>query len=130
MPRPGAVLVALILALTVPAGAWAQTDSPFGPLPQPPQQPGPAPTPVPVPVQPEVDGGLEGWQQLALLGGAVLLLAAIATAIVRDARRSAPVAGPGERSEEAAGKRAERSRKRGAARRKGRAARTARKRNR
>lgn len=128
MSRPGAVLVALILALAAPAGAWAQTGSPFGPLPQPPQQPGPAPTPVPV--QPEVDEGLEGWQQLALLGGAALLLAAIATAIVRDARRSAPVAGPGERSEETAGKRAERSRKRGAARRKGRAARTARKRNR
>jgi len=49
---------------------------------------------------------------------------------VRDARRSAPVADAEERSGQAAGKRAERSRKRGAARRKGRAARAARKRNR
>ncbi len=128
MPRPGAVLVALVLALTAPAGAWAQTDSPFNPLPQAPQQPGPAPTPVPV--QPEADEGLTGWQQLALLGGAVLLLAAIAAFIVRDARRSAPVANAEKQSEEAAGKRAQRSRKRGTARSKGRAARAARRRNR
>ncbi|HEV2753338.1 MAG TPA: hypothetical protein VGV36_05825, partial [Solirubrobacteraceae bacterium] len=90
MPRLGAVIVALVLAITAPAGAWAQTGSPFSPLPQVPQQPAPAPTPVPVP--PEADEGLTGWQQLGLMGGAVLLRAAIAAFIVRDARRSAPVA--------------------------------------
>ena len=128
MPRPGAVLVALALVLTAPAATWAQTDSPFSPLPQAPQQPGPAPTPVPV--QPEADEGLAGWQQLALLGGAVLLLAAIAAFIVRDARRSAPAADAQKQSKEAAGKRAQHTRKRGAARSKGRAARAARRRNR
>ena len=79
------VLVGL-LALGLPSGALAQGD-PVAPLPQAPS------TQPPVVTQPSPDagGGLEGWQQALIFAAGGLLLAGIGAAIVRDARRAAPV---------------------------------------
>lgn len=130
--RPTALAALLVLNLAVLAvPAAAQQDSPFtrpgdSPLTQTPQQP----APVPVPPVEEDEGGLEGWQVALLLGATVLLLGGIATSIVRDARRSAPV--DPDAAPDPAEARAERARarKRSSSRRKGKAARAARRRNR
>lgn len=132
MLRPTGIAAALLLSLALLATpAAAQQGDPFtppgdSPLTQTPQQP------APVPPQPfeEDEGGLEGWQVGLLLGATVLVLGAIATSIVRDARRAAPVdrdAAP--RPAEARAER-DRARKRSSSRRKGKAVRAARRRNR
>ncbi len=82
-----AVLAALLLA---PAAALAQGD-PFGPLPSAPQ---PAPEPVTTPGTPTGDGGsLDTTESLLIAAAALVLIAGIATAILRDARNAAPAAG-------------------------------------
>jgi hypothetical protein len=80
-------LLALAVALAVPASALAQSDA-FGPLP-------PADTPVPT-VAPSDNSGTQdnggiGKSTLLLIGGGlVLLFAVITTVIVRDARSRVP----------------------------------------
>jgi hypothetical protein len=83
-------VIALVLALLVPAAAVAQTQptQPFSPLPPP--QPTPAPTP-----EPEDEGFLDseisGTSTLYVIAG-VLLIAFIAVGmfISRDARKALP----------------------------------------
>jgi hypothetical protein len=82
-----AVLLLVWAQLALPAAALAQ-GSPFAPIPQaPPQQTAP-------PEDVEDDDGDEGLsetQQLLIAVAGIALLGGIAWAIVRDARRAAPV---------------------------------------
>lgn len=79
-------LVACLVALALPPVAFAQSN-PFGPLPQ---TPAPTETQAPKNTGLGQDDGLKGWQQLAIFGGGIALIAGIAVAILSDARRHAP----------------------------------------
>jgi len=130
--RPLLALLALAAALALAAPAGAQED--FGPLG--PVQETPAPgDPEPV----TEDDGFGGLEAALVLGAALVLIAAIASYILRDARRRAPAeararrAGAGAEEEEPgipAARARERERRKRQARAKGRAARSARKQNR
>lgn len=97
MHRLAAVLVVMLLAGAVPA-SLAQAQ--LGPnVPEPLTEP-PPPAP-PAPNAFEDDGGLSTLQKVLIFGAAALVLGAIATVIVRDARKAAP---PDERPRGAGGK--------------------------
>src|SRR4051812_35367256 len=83
--------LAAVLLLTWPALARAQS-SPFTPLPQAPQQTATAPatTPTTTTGSGGGDSGLSGSAETALLVSGGVLIALIALAILRDARRAAP----------------------------------------
>ena len=83
-------LLLCLLALLAPAGALAQDQSPFSPLPPaaPPQQ---DTTTVASSNTSNTDnGGLKSWQEILIFVGAGVLLAGIAWAILADAREAAP----------------------------------------
>ena len=82
-----AVLLAVLAASFAPAGvAQAQLGGPNVPTPL-------TEPPPPPPVQNDLDDeGLSSLQQALIFGAALLVLGVIALVIVRDARRSAPVA--------------------------------------
>ena len=79
-----AALLLVLAVLGAPAGALAQ-DNPFGPVPPAPQQPAPPP-----PAPEEEDEGLSETQQLLIALAGIALVAGIAIAILRDAKRAAP----------------------------------------
>lgn len=80
-------LLALVVALAVPASAAAQSDA-FGPLPP---ADTPAPTVAPSDNNTAVQDDSTGTSTLLFIGGGLLLLfAVITTVIVRDARRNVP----------------------------------------
>jgi hypothetical protein len=80
-------LLAVGLALAVPAAALAQNDA-FGPLPDAQSTDTPAPTATPVTTT--SDEGTSRTTVLLIGGGLVALFAVITTVIVRDARRNVP----------------------------------------
>ena len=85
---PILVLVAVLAALAVPAGAVAQSgpSAPSLGAPEPTQT-----TPPPVTTDSNSnDGGLAGWQTALIFAAGLVLLGGIAVAIVGDARRNAP----------------------------------------
>src|SRR5690348_2440090 len=89
MLRRVTLLLCLLAALAVPAGAFAQS-SPFAPLP-------PAQTAAPDTGQVQTTsssdtggGGLKSWQEILIFGAGGVLLLGIAWAIVSDAREAAP----------------------------------------
>lgn len=90
--RPLATLLLAAVAggLLAPAGALAQAN-PFTPLP--PSSGGQTQTPT---VQNTTttadDGGLDRWQEILIFIGGVVLVVGIGYAILRDAKRRAPVA--------------------------------------
>lgn len=94
--RGAIVLLALLLALALPASGFAQGANPFAPSTPSPAQSAPAPDPEPVPAPSTIDDGaddgLTGTQQLLALLAAAAMIALIAWFIVRDAHQSAPVA--------------------------------------
>jgi hypothetical protein len=129
-------LAAVLMALAAPAGAPAQSgpSAPSLGAPEPEET-----APAPVTTDDPADDGLDTWQQVLIFAAGVVLLAGIAAAIISDARRRAPRRGRGDGRGGAGdpldGRPAEdRHRQRQAgkqhARRKGRAARAARRRNR
>lgn len=91
-----ALAVAALALLGAAPGAAAQEPTPFGPLggPAPAEEaPAPPPVPQPQPIQqgplPErADDSLGMGETISLLGLSMLLFAAIAVAIGRDARRA------------------------------------------
>jgi len=127
-------IILLLLAFLAPAGALAQ-DNPFGPIPQaPPQQTAP----------PEDeddntnsafddDEGLSDRQQLLIVLAGGIFVLGIAWFILRDARRSAPVAehrGPEEGGTSSKGTRPPKKQRVSQQRARAKQARQARKRNR
>jgi hypothetical protein len=80
------VVLLLLCAPLALAPVAAAQDDPFGPVPQAPapQQPAPAPAPDPG------DDGLGDTEQLLIGLAGIVLVAGIAYAILRDARRRAP----------------------------------------
>ncbi len=101
MRRPLLVLAlcALVLA-AAPAVSRAQGSTPLGPLPAPQQTPttGSPSTPA---SSSSRSGGIGTGAQIGLFATGALLLAGIATVIVRDARRSAPRSGAERRQKRA-----------------------------
>jgi hypothetical protein len=130
-------LAAVLAVLAAPAAALAQSG---GAGPSSPGLGAPEPeetAPAPVTTDDPADDGLETWQQVLIFAAGIVLLGGIAAAIMSDARRNAPVRdrGRGERragGDGAADEALHRHRQAGKqrARRKGRAARAARRRNR
>jgi len=114
------VVLALSLALCGPAAAQ------FGPLPPAPE---PVPAPQPAPSSTE-DDGLSTAQQLLLFGAGIALIGVIAWVIMRDAKRSAPVAERPAEGDERKPSTRERERQQRQRRDKAKAARQQRKRNR
>jgi hypothetical protein len=122
-------LVAVLATLWAPTTALAQSAPGLG-APEPEET-----APAPVTTDDPTDDGLETWQQVLIFAAGIVLLGGIAAAIMSDARRSAPGrdrgrerrAG-GEATDEAVHRHRQASKQR--ARRKGRAAREARRRNR
>ena len=131
-------LVAVLVALTAPAGALAQSG-PSAPSLGEPEPQETTPPPVTTDTNPN-DDGLEGWQTALIFAAGLVLLGGIALAIVGDARRNAPRRGRGgERRRSGAGDGGDelddaghrhRQATKQRARQKGRAARSARRRNR
>ena len=81
------LVIALLLALLVPAAAVAQGGGPFSPLP--PAQPTPAPTEEPS--NDSITSDLGGRNTLYLIGAGLLIaFIAIGVFISRDARRTLP----------------------------------------
>jgi hypothetical protein len=123
-------LLVVVLALLAPAGALAQDQSPFAPLPpaSPPQQ---DTTSVSSSSDSGSDnGGLQDWQEILIFAGAGILLAGIAWAIVADARERAPAQESETVSASKALREEEHKRRKAQARAANKRARAARKRNR
>lgn len=85
--RTATVLLTLLVAGPLAPAAVAQT--PFAPLPQ------SAPTttePVaPTTTTPAEEQGLERWQEILIFAGGIVLVLGIAVAVLRDAKKRAPV---------------------------------------
>jgi hypothetical protein len=95
MTRVVPLLVALALALSVPAAAVAQ-DNPFAPPPIDPNAPVTAPTPTPS-ATPSSSLGGTGTTTLYIVGAALLIaFVSIGVWIARDARRALPESRRGE----------------------------------
>lgn len=124
-----ALLCAALVAAAAPTVVSAQ--SPFGAGPSSGLQTQPADEPqAPGPAK---DEGLGTWQTVGILLGGAFLLGGIAWAIIRDARRRNAVANDGHeegRERARAAKEAERHRRKAAERKKGKAAKQARRSNR
>jgi hypothetical protein len=121
------LLCAVLVGSAGPGVAAAQQD-PFGPVPQaPPNEPPPAPAPTE-----DQEDGLSRTQELLIGAAGIVLLVGIGWAIVRDARRSAPVdaAHPLDERTRTKGSRTPPARRVKQGRAKSKAARQARKRNR
>jgi predicted cobalt transporter CbtA len=116
-------------ALVAPSAALAQSD-PFSPLP-PADESTQAPTPA-VTATPTTDtggGGLKGWQEALIFVAGGVLIVGIGWAIVRDARKAAPVE-EGEIIGGAGGQGSHKQVTKARARKKGKAAKQARRHNR
>jgi hypothetical protein len=98
--RRGALILAAVVALLAPAGAAAQSTSPFSstPLPDVQSDPQPAVT-VSSSSTGDDDGGLASWQEVLIVAAGGLLLVGIGWLIVGDARRRAPAGPPGPEQE-------------------------------
>ena len=121
-----------LLALLAPAGALAQ-DNPFGPIPQAPPEQAPPPEDDDDQNAFDDDEGISDRQQLLIIIAGGLMVLGIAWFIVRDARRSAPVAehrGPEEGGTVSKGTRTPKKQRVTQGRAKAKQARRARKRNR
>jgi hypothetical protein len=130
MLRRVTLLLCLLAALAVPAGAFAQS-SPFAPLP-PAQTAAPDTGPVQTTSSSDTGGsGLKSWQEILIFGAGGVLLLGIAWAIVSDAREAAPTGDETEgQSESRARREAEHRQRKARARAAGKRSRAARKRNR
>lgn len=129
MSRRLALLICLLI-LAAPAPAVAQ--SPFGADPsQTPVQRAPAPAGGGDGVSDNGDdGGLAGWQEALIIVGGAVVLVVVGWAIVRDARRNAPVEERVGQAEARARREEEHHQRKAKARASGKRARAARKRNR
>lgn len=84
------LLLSLVTAgLLAPAGAFAQAD-PFTPLPSAPSAQ-PTVTAAPTTTTSSDSGGLDRWQEILIFIGGVILVLGIGYAILRDAKKVAPV---------------------------------------
>ncbi|WP_155892168.1 hypothetical protein [Conexibacter woesei] len=91
MPRRLVLLFCLLIAFSAPAAgiAYAQTSSPFAPLPQATTTPDDSTTTTST--SSDDNGGLAAWQQVLIFLGGGVLIAGIGWAILSDARSHAPV---------------------------------------
>ncbi len=122
-------ILPLICLLILAAPTTAAAQSPFGADPsQTPVQRAPAPTSPSS--DNEDDGGLAGWQEALIIAGGAVVLVVVGWAIVRDARRNAPVEERVGQAEARARREEEHHQRKAKARASGKRARAARKRNR